>query len=357
MKSICLNMIVKNESKVIRRCLASVKNLIDAWVIVDTGSCDGTQEIVRNCLRDIPGELHERAWVNFEFNRNQALDLARNRADYILMIDADEVLKIDLLLNKTGLNKDFYFIALKGGIVAFDRIFLINNHPRWRWEGVVHEALINEYALAGAIIEGMHIDFDSQDGDRSEDLIKKHLRDAQILKEAFRKNPKNSRTVYYLAQSYMCANEFAKALQYYQMRSEMGGMKEEVFWSLFCVGFLQQELKRSFAMIVESYSAAYQCDPQRLEPLYNLAIYLKEKSMVFLGYLVAHMACGIPRPIGYQHLQVQHVYDYSMVMVLAELLDLQERSLEACDVYRQLLSQILPESVRQKVRQRLGRSC
>jgi glycosyltransferase involved in cell wall biosynthesis len=43
-KSVCLNMIVKNESKVIERCLRSVKGCIDYWVIVDTGSTDDTQK-------------------------------------------------------------------------------------------------------------------------------------------------------------------------------------------------------------------------------------------------------------------------------------------------------------------------
>ena len=60
--TICLNMIVKNEAHVIRRCLDSVRPIVDSWVIVDTGSSDGTQEIVRNWFADIPGELHERPW-------------------------------------------------------------------------------------------------------------------------------------------------------------------------------------------------------------------------------------------------------------------------------------------------------
>src|ERR1700722_1540445 len=60
-KTICLNMIVKNESKVIRRCLQSVLPFIDTWVIVDTGSNDGTQKIIKDFMLEhqIPGELHE----------------------------------------------------------------------------------------------------------------------------------------------------------------------------------------------------------------------------------------------------------------------------------------------------------
>src|ERR1700680_162948 len=77
---VCLNMIVKNESKIIKRCLTSVLPIIDYWVIVDTGSTDGTQNIIKDFMKEkgIPGELHERPWVNFAHNRNQALELAKN---------------------------------------------------------------------------------------------------------------------------------------------------------------------------------------------------------------------------------------------------------------------------------------
>ena len=64
--SICLNMIVKNESEIITRCLDSVKDLIDYWVISDTGSTDGTQQIITDYFKqhNIPGLLLENAWKN-----------------------------------------------------------------------------------------------------------------------------------------------------------------------------------------------------------------------------------------------------------------------------------------------------
>src|SRR6516164_2358534 len=93
-QKICLSMIVKNEAPVIRRCLASVLPLIDYWIIVDTGSKDGTQNIIRDFMRSIPGELHERVWVNFAHNRTQSLELAKPHGDFILIIDADDVLEL-----------------------------------------------------------------------------------------------------------------------------------------------------------------------------------------------------------------------------------------------------------------------
>ena len=87
-------MIVKNEAPVIRRCLNSVLPIIDRWVIVDTGSGDGTQEVIREHLRNVPGALFERPWRDFASNRSEALELARPNGDYTLIIDADDELKI-----------------------------------------------------------------------------------------------------------------------------------------------------------------------------------------------------------------------------------------------------------------------
>jgi glycosyltransferase involved in cell wall biosynthesis len=84
-------MIVKNESKVIRRCLESVRDYVDAWCISDTGSTDGTQEIIQEVLRGIPGKLLERDWVDFSTNRNEAIDAGLSfEPDWFMTLDADE---------------------------------------------------------------------------------------------------------------------------------------------------------------------------------------------------------------------------------------------------------------------------
>src|SRR3569623_248444 len=95
MKKICLSMIVKTEAPVIERCLTSVKPWIDHWVIIDTGSSDGTQDIIRRCMAGISGTLHERVWRDFAHNRNEALTLARPHGDYLFFIDADETLQME----------------------------------------------------------------------------------------------------------------------------------------------------------------------------------------------------------------------------------------------------------------------
>src|SRR3954469_25950254 len=109
--SLCLNMIVKNEAHVIRRCLDSVLPHIGHWVIVDTGSTDGTQQVVREHMRSVSGELHERPWRDFGSNRSEAIALTRGAADYVLVMDADHVLHVPPKFSFDGLSDDGYFMA------------------------------------------------------------------------------------------------------------------------------------------------------------------------------------------------------------------------------------------------------
>src|SRR5215468_4337198 len=132
---ICLSMIVKNESAVIERCLRSVKPFVNAWAISDTGSSDGTQEIVRRVMGDLPGELIERPWSDFATNRNHALELARRHGDYALIIDADDMLETDAGFTWGALDAPGYLVEFVYGKTRFRRTALARLDAGWRWEG------------------------------------------------------------------------------------------------------------------------------------------------------------------------------------------------------------------------------
>src|SRR5690349_17931033 len=97
-KTIGLVMIVKNEAGVIVRCLESARPLIDYVSICDTGSTDGTQQIIRDWLEanGIAGQVLQRPWVNFAANRTESLEALRHvrDVDYALTIDADETFAV-----------------------------------------------------------------------------------------------------------------------------------------------------------------------------------------------------------------------------------------------------------------------
>ena len=139
-KTICLNMIVKNESKVIERCLNYVKDHIDYWIIVDIGSTDGTQDIIKNCLRGKQGELHQRKFVNFGHNRSEAFDLTKGKGDYVMFVDADDEIKFDATFDKNQLSAPYYFaLAVENSGYTNNKIFLVESKLPWKWKGVINE--------------------------------------------------------------------------------------------------------------------------------------------------------------------------------------------------------------------------
>jgi glycosyltransferase involved in cell wall biosynthesis len=291
-KTICLNMMVKNERKVIERCLASIKSLIDYWVIVDTGSSDGTQRIIREYLKDIPGELHERPWIRFDHNRNESLLLAKNKGDYLLIIDADDWLQIPNTFRLPNLVKDYYAVEFIHSKCRSMEVFLINNRIDWKWVGVVHEA-IDLRKASGVILKGI-IRWKGFDGNRSEDMQKKNLSDAQILETALQDEPDNSRYVFHLATCYEAAGRYELALKYYEKRVKMDGDHREIFYSFYRFAVMQRMLNMKPDIFINSYLKAYLYRSHRVEPLYWLAIYFYQTNCPVLSYLITRYALKVP---------------------------------------------------------------
>jgi len=287
-------MIVKNESKVIRRCLDSIRPFIQAWVIVDTGSTDGTQEIIREYLKDIPGELVERPWKNFGHNRSEAIGLARSKADYLIFIDADNEFIAPEGWRMPELTADLYTVVLRDGESAYHRASLAANRLDWRYEGVLHEYLDCGIGYVPEVLEGPHIRV-NMDGARSQDPMK-FEKDAKLLESALAEDPGNSRYVFYLAQSYRDAGQPKKALEAYRRRAEMGDWDEEVWYSLLEVAKLSQRLELDEAIVIEAYLKAHRARPSRAEALCYLACYCRAQHKYTQAYGFAKEAAAIPRP-------------------------------------------------------------
>lgn len=290
-------MIVKNESKVIERCLNSVKTIIDSWVIVDTGSTDETPKIIETCLKDVPGQLYQRPWVDFAHNRNEALKLAQKTSDYVFFIDADEELSIANEFVMPLLDKDAYYVAtILPDNVQFYRMLLVNNHLDWQWEGVIHEALYSPcHGRSCAILPGIQNIAIAKDGHRSKDpeIFKK---DVRILEGALKKEPHNSRYVFFLAQSYLQSHEYKKALQSYEKRSKMSGFDEEIYYSYYMMGLLQEKLEMAPEVFLKSYQKAFETRPSRAEPLYRMGLFYHRTKQDALAYPLLKRALELPLP-------------------------------------------------------------
>lgn len=131
-QTICLNMIVKNESHVIEKTLQNLCNKlrIDYWVISDTGSTDNTVELIENFFdkKQINGEIYNDEWQDFGHNRTLALNQAYNKTDYLFIFDADDKILGEINI-PNNLDKDGYLLKI-GTDFTYNRPLLINNRKK-----------------------------------------------------------------------------------------------------------------------------------------------------------------------------------------------------------------------------------
>jgi len=337
---LCLCMIVKNECKVIARALQSVRSIIDYWVICDTGSTDDTPAIVLNTLFDIPGELHRVEWINFGENRTQVLQLARGKADYNLIMDADMVVNVfgDF---KSRLTADYYNIRYKGDLDYSQPMLLANSHE-WTYVGATHEYPRSPTALIGSNLDKLTLTHFADGGMRFD----KFERDIKLLLTALEKEPENSRDIFYLAQSYRDIGDYQNALLWYRKRVELGGWEEERWYAMYQCARMQESLEEPWNLVLESYLKAYEFRPQRLEPIYFIVKHYRETEEFALGYLyssIISFALIYPR----DHLFIERsVYDYLLLLEHGVCAYSTGRAAEAISAFNKVLDQEeLPEWV------------
>ena len=298
--SICLTMIVKNESEVIKRCIDSVKDYINYWVIVDTGSTDGTQDLIKDIMKEygIPGELHERPWVDFGHNRTENLQYAKGKSDYRLIIDADDVLFVEDKKNNPFLNidKDFYKIKIKLGSLSYYRSQLIKGDQDWKYVGVLHEYLAGprDIKLEEDFLNGVEMHASVSGHNREIKGKDKYYNDALIFEKAIITTPKDElpidlerRYVFYMAQSYRDAGMHERSIEAYQRRVDLGGWEEEVYISKYWIARQKQIMDFSESEIVDSYLKAWEYRPNRLEALYHLIKYLGSNKRYALAFALS----------------------------------------------------------------------
>jgi ADP-heptose:LPS heptosyltransferase len=297
MNRVCLNMIVKNEAHVIERCLRSVRPFIDSWVIVDTGSTDGTQDVIRKFFEnDLPGELHERPWVHFGHNRTEAIQLARTWGDYTFYIDADEVLQIPEGYVRPLLTEDAYSLNVRFGDTHYGRHCLVASRLPWRWVGVLHEYLECDQSISRALLAGPEVIVHTDGARSQQDFTVKYTKDAELLERALIDEPDNARYVFYLAQSYRDSSQLEAALATYDRRAAMGGWDEEVWYSHYSAALLASQLNRDPGEVTRRFLAAYQLRPKRAEPLCQLAVFHRAQSQCQVARLFAQEAMKLPQP-------------------------------------------------------------
>ena len=321
-------MIVKDEAPIIEECLRHVcdKFNIKEWVICDTGSSDGTQEIIRKFfeLEGIKGELYEDEWKDFGHNRSLAIKRALGKQEYILTWDADDRLVGDISL-PTNLCVDAYKLKFGGGNVSYDRPLLVNTHLDWTWVGVLHEFITR--SKPGVYSESLRVKGDyyvkcGHFGNRSK-VDNKYAKDAEVFEKAIASLDSNgdpwnirARYAFYCANSYKDAKNYELAAKWYKERINLGGWREEITVSYYELGhqlMLQGKEKEAITAWLEGYSY----DPTRASCLFEVANYYFKKGNDVMAYMYAKQASYIPYPTSDGLFVNSSVYNYQIDYLLS----------------------------------------
>ena len=291
-------MIIKNESHIIHEVLNSTLALIDTFCILDTGSTDNTIQIVEEFYQKagIQGEVIRGDWKGFGASRSEALKLCDGKMDYILMIDADDLMGfppnakqfLKQVLQQHQPNA--VIVPIKRGNILYERTQIFKASDSWRYVGVLHEYPTNDKQNNKMIRLPSEIFMVGRTlGNRSLQDGNKYLKDAEVILKELEKEPDNDRYVFYLAQSYRDGGNIPEAVKWYKKRVEMGKWKEEQCVSAMNIAKLMHDKEWAWK--------AHEFNPLRNESLVHYASQCRAKNMFSLELLAMIMyATTIPKP-------------------------------------------------------------
>jgi tetratricopeptide (TPR) repeat protein len=290
-----LVMIVKNEAKRVASVLASYRPYIDSWTILDTGSTDGTQDLVRGELAGIPGTLHEEPFVDFATSRNRALDLHGISTVFSIMPNGDVLqggAELRTFLEAhTRDRAGAYRVRIAPG--HYYHPLVMRCGAGWRYKWRTHECAMGPDL--GPQIPGVTVHRDR--GQRTDaEWRQRWERDLVLLNQDREADLSDPRPYFYLGQTHECLGQYAEALPFFEQRATMGGYFDEVFEAKLRIGKMKEKIGRPWAEVQQAYLEAYAHDPRRAEPLYLISEHWYDKEIHSVARVFAVAAAKTPKP-------------------------------------------------------------
>lgn len=333
--------IVKNESKIIERCLKACLPVADAICITDTGSTDNTVELIEKFGKEhnLPTKVPRETFKNFGFNRTQSFLESKKFIEelygkeelnnwYALLPDADMIF-VNIKLKSLTLDKPGYTIVQKNKNLDYYNIRFVRLSNDWKCIGRTHEYWGN--CESSKLEPDICYFEDYEDGGCKAD---KYERDVKLLKEDIEENPKNDRAHFYLAQSYESI-DIMKAIEYYIKHNELENASfiykymsyyrlGNIYNNFYKQAKADKEIPIKFIDVENLWDTAlkYYClayvftNQERAEPYYKIAqhYYDVNKTLSYKYALIA-AECGYPK---FNTLFIEkHVYSYEASKIVS----------------------------------------
>lgn len=314
MGKLALNFICKDESPVIEKMLESAKGIVDLIVVNDTGSTDGTQQIIKNFGEKygIPTYVFERPFDDFEKSRNHAMQMLRDTVKELgwnpeqvhgFWFDCDETLVIDPKFTKSQFTKDLYMINTYIGQMKYTRNTFFKVSKPFRWYGPVHEFIVcDEQNITSGLAENIHVDVKMTGNSWMGDIAEKYASHSYKLEAYINKNRQDPRWIFYTAQSWHDAasvkdnkeendERLRRSIKYYRERvSRTDGYAEEIYYAQYRVGTIMRILEEPWHLTMMELLKAYQIDPMRGESIKVIIDHYLQMGDWHMAYLYSKFA-------------------------------------------------------------------
>lgn len=294
---IVLILMIKNEEKILQRCLTAVENLVDCFCICDTGSTDNTMTIAGQFLDTRVGNLTVEPFRDFGYNRTVSFQNAQKyvkslgwnlQETYGLLLDAD-MMFVQGKLKGYPLTEVGYKIIQMNGSMEYYNLRIARMDFDWKCLGVTHEYWDGPSHALGK--EVCYID-DRNDGGCKHD---KFERDARLLEKGLADEPTNVRYMFYLAQTYKCVGRHKDSIKMYKKRIAAGGWDEEIWHSHYSIGECYKSLN-DIPKFECWMLKAHAFRPQRVESIFKLTEHFRIIGSQYKAYEYCLMGLKVGFP-------------------------------------------------------------
>jgi hypothetical protein len=318
---ICLAMIVKDAGPDFENVLTENLPFFDRWCILDTGSTDGTQEIIKRVLKDKKGTLYSEPFVDFKVSRNRCLDLAGTTCDFICTLDDTYVLKGDLRKFLTEVRgdtvSDSFSLLIQSDDSEYYSNRIIKSKTGLRYIHTIHEVITDKNNINITIPFDEAYIFDKRSDYMETRTNSRKQLDLDLLFKELKATPNDPRSLYYIAQTYGCINDEINKAKYFELRIKQEGYVQEridAFFELartynFKLNPLTKEYYQPNHKLTETqwkiceslYHQAYQLDTKRPDSLYFIGIHYYLDKDYDKAYVYFKKAFEIGYPITSQY--------------------------------------------------------
>ncbi|MCX7612561.1 MAG: glycosyltransferase [Ignavibacterium sp.] len=327
MSKISLSMIVKNEESTLNRCLDSVKDIVDEIIIVDTGSTDNTIEVAKSFNAKI-----------FSFNWSDDFSSARNFAlknssgDYILYLDADEILSSKSkkeVKDLTRINEKVGYICTITSIDDFSNqknsikyVRLFKNSENIEFRGKAHEQITeslieNGYKIKNSSVEIIHYGYNiskEEKKKKAERNLKLLLSDNSKLSDGYK--------YFQIGQSYFVLENFIEAEKFFNLALNTKNLSKyfraESFFYISQIGHFNYDIDKSEKYILKAISI--NSNQPYYHYLYSKILQRKKQFNEALKSLIkSYNLSSSSSKIMSDNLQIVYINEYETLLNIIEL--------------------------------------